>query len=498
MGPSVWVLGLLLGIWPQFGEDPLEASFPLEAKGDIHFQVDAIVFHENGAPAIEVDLVLPTASIGDPQHPDTTEIEFVVEMLDRDAQPRAAYRTVMVMPPDTTGVVPGGFPIPTRWVRLHPKWIEGTVGLRVTASDLSRLKVGFLDKVRGKHRSGQAAARLTRSERTESALLGGPLFAWGQAPPDRVASGPGLRSVRSRLQPNPHRYYGLYQPVLSVYWERYPVPEALGVSLGDSLRVSRTIVQLPDERRVFGETQTVLAESLPRWDLARVDVSDLATGAYRFEVSLSDLRGGAQLDRASGRFQVLWERSRWLVDTADLLSIGRVLFRSDVYDSFATLGRGDQEAFLRQFWSQRSPTAPGQSNELEQRFFERVLFANKEFKSYRPGMETDQGRVFIRYGSPDEVTFNLNPQDLEVLSVILPKEIDEFGLSDDEKLRRTRTRSPVDNRAYEIWEYHVRGDPLLPEYAPPGMETGLKFIFVDELGYGDYSLIYTSIAGGLQ
>jgi GWxTD domain-containing protein len=175
-----------------------------------------------------------------------------------------------------------------------------------------------------------------------------------------------------------------------------------------------------------------------------------------------------------------------------------VLFASAAYDSFVTLGRGEQEAYLRDFWNRHDPTPQGQQNAVEQKFYQRVAIANQQFGGYRRGMETDRGRVFIRYGPPDEVTLNLNPQDEELLGYVLPQEIEDPGLSLDEKLRQTRPRSRYDDRAYEIWEYQIRGDPLIPEYVHPGMQTGLKFIFVDELGYGDFSLVYTSIAGGLQ
>ena len=42
------------------------------------------------------------------------------------------------------------------------------------------------------------------------------------------------------------------------------------------------------------------------------------------------------------------------------------------------------------------------------------------------------------------------------------------------------------------------GDPLFAEYAPPGQRFGLKFIFVDEFGVGDYTLVYTNLLGGMQ
>ena len=105
----------------------------------------------------------------------------------------------------------------------------------------------------------------------------------------------------------------------------------------------------------------------------------------------------------------------------------------------------------------------------------------------------------MRYGPPDEVRFELNPQDTEILSFQLPAEMAADGEDNPSaRDRLSKRRSPEDNRPYEIWEYTRRGDPLLPQYVNPGNKIGLKFIFVDELGDGDFVLVYTNVPGSLQ
>lgn len=486
----------LIGIWPRFGSDPLEASFPIEAKGDLHFQADAILFQEAGVPALEVAIALPRDAFEDPT--DSIQVTVRVGMLDHDGKSRTAYLTSLSLPPDTTAFEPGAFPVPSQWIRLYPEWVPGTVGLEIRIEDETALKRGLLDKLRGVHRFGEAAARLVvPGGDPDRTAVSGLLFAWGQAPEDR-REGTGLRSVRSRLQPNPHRFYGLYQPVLTAYWERYGARSPIDLAQGAPLEIVYKMFQLPQETLVLEAREPTQHDSMPRWELERFDVSELRSGAYRLEVDLNEPASGASLGKTEGRFQVLWEKNRWLIDAFDLNAIARVLLASADYDSFVTLGRGEQEAYLRDFWNRHDPTPAGQQNVVEQKFYERVAVANEQFSGYRAGMESDRGRVFIRYGPPDEVTQNLNPQDEDLLGNVLPQEIDDPGLSPEEKLRQTRPRNRYDDRAYEIWEYQIRGDPLIPEYVHPGMETGLKFIFVDELGFGDYSLVYTSIAGGLQ
>lgn len=486
----------LIGIWPRFGDDPLEASFPIEAKGDLHFQADAVLFQEADRPAIDVAIAMPRDAFEGPA--DSMHLAVRVEMLDRNGDSRAAYVTSLALPPDTSGVQAGEFPVPAQWIRLHPAWVDGTAGLRIRIEDETALKRGLLDKIRGVHRQGEVAARLVvPGGDAERATVSGLLFAWGQAPKART-EGSGLRAVRSRLQPNPYRFYGLYQPILTAYWEWYGSRLPSELERGTPLWLAYRIYRLPEESLVLEVRKPSMRDTTARWELERFDVSELRSGAYRLEAAVEDSSGQTAFGRAEGRFQILWEKNRWTIDSFDLNAVARVLLASADYDSFVTLGRGEQEAFLRDFWNRHDPTPPGQQNLIEQKFYERVAIANRQFGGYRPGMETDRGRVFIRYGPPDEVIFNLNPQDEDLLGNVLPQEIDDPGLSLDEKLRQTRPRMRYDNRAYEIWEYQIRGDPLIPEYVHPGMQTGLKFIFVDELGFGDYSLIYTSIAGGLQ
>ena len=49
-----------------------------------------------------------------------------------------------------------------------------------------------------------------------------------------------------------------------------------------------------------------------------------------------------------------------------------------------------------------------------------------------------------------------------------------------------------DSEAFEVWSYEMGGKPLLPEYRLHLHGIGLKVIFTDSHGYGDYRLVYRS------
>jgi GWxTD domain-containing protein len=56
------------------------------------------------------------------------------------------------------------------------------------------------------------------------------------------------------------------------------------------------------------------------------------------------------------------------------------------------------------FWARRDPTPDTPRNEAMTEFFRRVRFANRNFAGQAvTGWRSDQGRVYIRHGAPDQV-----------------------------------------------------------------------------------------------
>ena len=63
----------------------------------------------------------------------------------------------------------------------------------------------------------------------------------------------------------------------------------------------------------------------------------------------------------------------------------------------------EREKFIEDFWRSRDPDPDTEENEFKQEFFERVAYANEHFSSGKPGRLTDRGRIYIKFGKPDEV-----------------------------------------------------------------------------------------------
>jgi GWxTD domain-containing protein len=63
----------------------------------------------------------------------------------------------------------------------------------------------------------------------------------------------------------------------------------------------------------------------------------------------------------------------------------------------------EREQFIGEFWHLRDPDPDTEENEYREAYYERVEYANEHFSSGIAGVKTDRGRIYLRFGKPDEV-----------------------------------------------------------------------------------------------
>lgn len=63
----------------------------------------------------------------------------------------------------------------------------------------------------------------------------------------------------------------------------------------------------------------------------------------------------------------------------------------------------EREKFIEDFWHRRDPDPDTSENEYREAYYERVAYVNEHFSSGIPGYKTDRGRIYLKYGKPDEV-----------------------------------------------------------------------------------------------
>jgi GWxTD domain-containing protein len=101
----------------------------------------------------------------------------------------------------------------------------------------------------------------------------------------------------------------------------------------------------------------------------------------------------------------------------------------------------ERPAAWKRFWAARDPDPSSDENEALVQHLERVEYVAREFSQFGPGYRSDRGRVYIRYGAPEQID------------------------------------TALDQRAqgeYEIWRYYT---------------LNREFVFFDMFGVGDFKLV---------
>jgi GWxTD domain-containing protein len=80
------------------------------------------------------------------------------------------------------------------------------------------------------------------------------------------------------------------------------------------------------------------------------------------------------------------------------------IIRPEELKAWNTLKNNEErEQFIGEFWRLRDPDPDTEENEYREAYYERVEYANEHFSSGIAGVKTDRGRVYLRFGKPDEV-----------------------------------------------------------------------------------------------
>ena len=225
---------------------------------------------------------------------------------------------------------------------------------------------------------------------------------------------------------------------------------------------------VPSFVRVLGESGHVVVETkASRTQVgagggpiaASVDLSGLPPGSYQLALEIGD--GPETVERSAPFTMAGFETAEHLAraesttvrdDRYSYATEPQLDSMAEPLASIASPGelsvyRGltyeGKQRFLRDFWRHHGATP-----DAAEAFYQKVREANRRFREVGaariPGWSTDRGRIFVKYGEPDEV--------------------------------RREPQTGPDN-PWEAWKY---------THTKP-----LKFVFLDKTRLGHYSLIYT-------
>jgi GWxTD domain-containing protein len=172
-------------------------------------------------------------------------------------------------------------------------------------------------------------------------------------------------------------------------------------------------------------------------------VDEWEPGAYTFNVKTvidDPLREAV----SSREFTIEFNRAmlgKYFSQTLEILSL---IASQEELSELKNAAFDDRPRAWVEFWKRRDPSPGTDINEALEEHLRRIRYANAEFGSVDPGWKTDRGRVYIKYGDPDQID---------------------------------SATDPYMQGEYQIWRYY---------------SNNLVFVFYDRFGLGDYRLIRTN------
>lgn len=462
-----------------FDEGP--GPLPWRVGGRIAFTVDAAAFPDSSGNRLEVYMRIPPATIaglardaqGDARLRLTVRLKNAFGAKQHDA---AQEFTV----PASDSAVGFGkvvvLPFPVR---------VGGYRLMVRLEDLHSHRRGITTIGRKVARSSSVEGEIAVPREQRGRELSDIEFVWPRVQARSVDVF--VRDGQSFL-PNPERLYGLYANHLAAAFIAHSTTPSEGAWHWKTRLIDA-------KGGVVAEHESTTVASPWLSESVYFDVSTQPSGGYDLELKVWQEGDSLALTRV-GHFSLAWGQGAWERSSADLEDVVHFLLNADEEEAFARRQPGEQERFLNDFWRERDPTPDTAENEVRNAFVQRVELANQNFGRFglSKGMFSDMGRAFIRYGEPDDILRQVIPAGEQSLSRVLQ----ELELTEDRPTGDVHQKGlGGDTRPFEVWIYEsgARGeedDAKLNSALLPRPHRRIVFLFVDEQGYGDYTLRYST------
>ena len=253
----------------------------------------------------------------------------------------------------------------------------------------------------------------------------------------------GLERRGIRIVPNLSRAFGEDHTDMYIYYEVY---SDAAEEAQQPLSVVYTIKSSSGREMLNREEPLERQGNIGAYS-GRFDTSGLSQGVYTLEVEVDD-RAVRNRAKSKSEFHITWRFLLPLSTAKNFREITEQLRYIAKNEELNTLKKyrdapaGEQKVALEAFWKRRDPTPETDRNEHMITYYRRIAYANEHFDDgLRKGWRSDQGRIYIVYGPPDEVE------------------------------RHTWDRAY--SHPYQVWHYN---------------NISRSFVFVDFDGYGRYQL----------
>ncbi len=475
---------LLLLILPGTG-----SGTAMRGGGDFEFYVDIAPLPHTGLETLElVQIAIPSKEIEFMELEGRYEASFEINIVFRPERGKPVERRFVVV--DRRSEVPTAKDISEFIYVADTSYVApGLYSFEVKIEDLNRKKKTLVGLLRNQNLKAEIKDVYVDvpSFEGEEFSLSEPVLAWS-------IHGDGS------FVPNPMGIYGLRNDTLA-FFLKARLPEGLAA---DSIDLYINIVD--QEGELYVENRKSLpVEGRESFFYAAFDLNTYPASSYRINaVALCEGR------RASGGkdFTVSWELLNWQKPVRDLLVEARLLLPDRDFEQFQYWTLGEQESYLNAYWKKADPTPHTAVNETYEEFMRRLHFADANYGVHQRGALSDRGLIFLRFGQPDAVEQQPLPFNREDVSEAMEQLEDKYKVithstttdgiaAPQARIVMEGKSSPFrgdgfDTGSYELWVYNLKGEPIFERDKLMTIKNGLRFLFVDMDGVGEYKLVGTS------
>jgi GWxTD domain-containing protein len=261
-----------------------------------------------------------------------------------------------------------------------------------------------------------------------------------------------LLKAGQKVLSNPFRTFTHQGGMVYFYTELYNLKDAPDAKPEYELKY-RVLDKAGKKVKDFGK-QTKTKPGNSAVVMSGLNIGTLAGGEYILEVEAKDKATGKKA-RSNKNFVIIRELTEEELAAEEISTFKEevaYIATSGELNMFDDLNFTGKTTFIQEFWKKRDPNVETPENEFKIEHYRRLSYANLYFsrtKETGDGWNTDQGRVYILYGQPDEIERNVAAR----------------GVA-----------------SWERWNYFE-------------LQGGVYFIFVDEDGYGVYRLVHSTHRG---
>lgn len=278
--------------------------------------------------------------------------------------------------------------------------------------------------------------------------------------------------------PNTDRFYGTGLPMLMFYSEIYNLkgPDESDKNYYD---VTYSILNSNEELVRKFPSRSKIKPGNSAVEVGGLNIITFTSGTYFLQIDVEDTTNNQSISKI-GKFFVYRPGDFAKIQKEDSLAQTQIRQKAfklieGVYQSmtekeidnefgaasyiatkneqsiYKTLDLNGKRQFMPEFWAKRDKTPNTPRNEDRDDYLARMKTAEQEFRGFKKGWKSDEGRILLVYGVPDEIE---------------------------------RFPSSNENKAYRIWRYF-------------SIQGGIEFIFVDRRGWGEYELVHSNARGEL-